>query len=65
MVTDTRSDLRRILHVNVRVGHAAYELHKIGSPAVADVLAPRMHMRRTALAASPFGAEHRELPWHM
>jgi hypothetical protein len=47
MVTDTRSDLRRILHVIVRVGHAAYELHKIGSPAVADVLAPLIERTRT------------------
>jgi hypothetical protein len=47
MVTDTRSDLRRILHVNVRVRHATYELHERGSPTLADVLAPLIERTRT------------------
>lgn len=40
VVSGTPIDLRRILRVNVPVRQATYELREIGSPTLADVLAP-------------------------
>jgi predicted GTPase len=47
VVTGTPIDLRHILHVAVPVRHATYELHEIGSPTLADVLAPLIERIRS------------------
>lgn len=49
VITGTPIDLRRIMmNIDVPVRHATYELREVGSPALADVLAPLIE--RVALA---------------
>jgi predicted GTPase len=49
VVTGTPIDLRHILHVDVPVRHASYELHEIGSPTLAELLAPLIERTRAQL----------------
>jgi predicted GTPase len=40
VVTGTPIDLRRVMDIDMPVRHATYELREIGTPTLADVLAP-------------------------
>ena len=48
VVTGTPIDLARIVHIEQPVRHASYELCEVGSPDLADVLAPHLERWRQA-----------------